>query len=124
MEQLIKGYRQFQKIGIIHRDLKPANIFLQGDQIRIADFGFAICTSENKIQEKFNIGSPLYMPPESLTSNQYSFGSDIWSLGIVFYELLCGKAPWNANTEAELLNRIHQSPIANLIPKHLSQQNS
>ena len=107
-------------MGILHRDIKPANIFLLDDQVRIADFGFATFTSEKKIQEKFNIGSPLYMPPESLLNNEYSFESDIWSLGVVFYEMLLGRAPWAATSERELLSKIMDTPILNLVPTSLS----
>lgn len=65
----MRGYLHLSKLGIVHRDIKPANIFIQKDQLKIADFGFATFLSERRIQEKYNIGSPLYMPPESLMRN-------------------------------------------------------
>ena len=49
----------------------------------------------------YNVGSPIYMPPEALNENKYSFKSDIWALGVIFYEMLTGKTPWKAKTEKE-----------------------
>lgn len=84
--------------GIIHRDLKPANIFLKNDIIKIADFGFAMKHTDSKKYSSYNVGSPVYMPPEALNENKYSFKSDIWALGVIFYEMLTGKTPWRAKT--------------------------
>ena len=53
-------------------------------------------------REKYNVGTPLYMSPEVLNSNFYSRKSDIWSLGIVFYEILQGRPPWEPRNEKEL----------------------
>jgi serine/threonine protein kinase len=64
--------------------LKPANIFLNNGELKIADLGFAVRDSE-KNNNNINVGSPLYMPPEALKFNEYSFKSDIWALGIIFF---------------------------------------
>ena len=70
MQQLVKGYLEFQQRGIIHRDLKPANILItENDQLKIADFGFGIRTEQLPKSSKYNVGSPLYMAPESLKRN-------------------------------------------------------
>jgi len=66
MNQILKGYCNFQNRGIIHRDLKPANIFLKDNTIKIADFGFAMKQSDCKKYSSYNVGSPVYMPPEAL----------------------------------------------------------
>jgi len=63
MNQIISGYNSMHSHGIIHRDLKPANIFLSNDEIKIADFGFAMKQSESKKYSSYNVGSPVYMPP-------------------------------------------------------------
>jgi serine/threonine protein kinase len=78
---------------VLHRDLKPANILLGEGGWKIADFGFAMLT-ENKIKSRYNVGTPLYMPPEALVESIYSPLSDIFSVGIILYELLVGRTPW------------------------------
>lgn len=66
LKQIINGYRSIYSNDIIHRDLKPANIFFSSQQIKIADFGFAVKTSDIKKRETYNVGSPVYMPYEAL----------------------------------------------------------
>jgi serine/threonine protein kinase len=72
------------QLGILHRDLKPANILNNKKNWKIADFGFAIY-SEGDIKTRYNVGTPLYMPPEALVKNIYSPLSDIFSIGVIFY---------------------------------------
>lgn len=69
MEQIIKGYIHFASKDIIHRDLKPANILVSNSELKIADFGFAIKICDAHKYNKYNVGSPLYMAPESLKRN-------------------------------------------------------
>ena len=107
--------------SIIHRDLKPANIFLKSGEIKIADFGFAMKSTDGKKYYSYNVGSPIYMPPEALNENKYSFKSDIWALGVIFYEMLTGKTPWKAKTEKELGRLLNSVPIKKLLPKNISQ---
>ena len=84
MSQIIEGVKHLFAKGILHRDLKPANI-LKGDKCwKIADFGFAIF-ADSKIKSRYNVGTPLYMSPETLIDNVYSPLTDIFSIGIIFY---------------------------------------
>lgn len=98
MNQVINGYNQVNMRSVIHRDLKPANIFLKQGEVKIADFGFAMKQSDCRRYSSYNVGSPVYMPPEALNENKYSFKSDIWALGVIYYEMLTGKTPWRAKT--------------------------
>lgn len=107
MQNIIKGYLQFHAKRIVHRDLKPANILVTAcDHVKIADFGFAIKMEALSKSSKYNVGSPLYMAPESLRKNDYSYKSDIWALGVIFYEMLFSDTPWRAKNEKDLLRKI------------------
>lgn len=118
MDQIIQGYMQIYQKEIVHRDLKPANILItQRDQCKIADFGFAIKASELLKPSKYNVGSPLYMAPESLKRNEYSYKTDLWSVGIIFFEMLTGQTPWKAKTEKQLLKKIQTQRIENVIQR-------
>ena len=116
MGQLLEGYNQLYQHHIIHRDLKPANILMKGEELKIADFGFSIKEREAKNTTKYNVGSPLYMPPESLRRNEYSYESDIWALGVICFEMIYSRTPWSAKTEKELLKKIEAGNIHELIP--------
>ena len=98
VKSLLEGYQNLVDHRVIHRDLKPANILLKNNKIKIADFGFAMKSTDSKKYSSYNVGSPIYMPPEALNDNKYSFKSDIWAIGVIFYELLTGKTPWKAKT--------------------------
>lgn len=83
-------------LEIIHRDIKPANILKSNGVYKLADFGFAIVENEfESIIKKFNVGTPVYMSPETVQFNQYSEKSDIWSLGIVLYLMVYKELPFN-----------------------------
>jgi serine/threonine protein kinase len=99
LRQIVDGYSEISSNRIIHRDLKPANILLKDNKIKIADFGFAMRASDSRKYSSYNVGSPIYMPPEALNDNKYSYKSDIWAIGVIFFELLTGRTPWKAKTE-------------------------
>lgn len=99
MDHCLKGFSYLYEQKIIHRDLKPANLLISEKNIlKIADFGFGIkqCDAANS---KYNVGSPLYMAPESLKRSDYSFKTDIWGIGVIFFQMLTGSTPWTAKTE-------------------------
>lgn len=86
-------------------------MFITKGKIKIADFGFAI--AEKKCNQNFgyNVGSPYYMPPETLKFNQYSFFSDAWAIGVMAYEIIYGKAPWKDKIDAKLFDMIINTPL-------------
>lgn len=98
-KDIVSGLIHIAEGGFIHRDMKLANIFMNGGKALIADFGFAKKHRGPSQKERYNVGSPLYMSPEALKKNMYSIKNDIWSIGIMLYELLHGETPWNCRTE-------------------------
>lgn len=63
LKQIVTGYSEISSNRIIHRDLKPANILIKDKQVKIADFGFAMRSTDSKKYSSYNVGSPIYMPP-------------------------------------------------------------
>jgi serine/threonine-protein kinase ULK/ATG1 len=61
------------------------------------------------------------MPPEALISNKYSHKSDIWAIGVIFFEMLTGNTPWTGRTETELKTKIKTVPIKNILPANISK---
>ncbi|HWQ40008.1 MAG TPA: serine/threonine-protein kinase [Burkholderiales bacterium] len=92
--------------GIIHRDIKPANILLTGDSdIKITDFGAALTITADTTQIS-GIGSPAYMSPEQLKEEPLDHRSDMFSLGVVMYQLLTGHLPFKGSTGYSIVNQI------------------
>ena len=108
--EIISGLRYLYNQGILHRDIKPQNILIHDKTIKISDFGFAKAFEKNDLITTF-CGSPLYMAPEIITSNEYNSLSDIWSLGVVLYELLCKKHPYNCDTKKELWGKFKNNTL-------------
>jgi len=93
--------------GVIHRDIKPSNLMLTTDNdVRIIDFGIAICSDSEVSRIEGIAGSPSYMSPEQVQSEELTPRSDIYSLGAVLYELLTGFRPFRADNLSKLLHQI------------------
>lgn len=92
--QLTQGLCHIHSKGYLHRDIKTANILLKDGIPKIADFGFAIQVENAQGRLPYNVGSPLYMSPEAYTKSEYSYKSDVWGLGVIFYEMLLGSQPF------------------------------
>lgn len=116
MKQIIEGCLYIHQQGVIHRDLKPENVFFTDKShksIKIADFGFAVNMQDSKLISA-NVGSPLYMPHEALTDKKFSTHSDVFALGVMWYELLTGRTPFQAATESELQSMTKKEQIRKL----------
>jgi len=93
--------------GVIHRDIKPSNIMLTiNNDVRIIDFGIAIVSDSEVSRMESIAGSPSYMSPEQVQSEELTPRSDLYSLGAVLYELLTGFRPFRADTLSKLLHQI------------------
>jgi serine/threonine protein kinase len=94
------------KQGVIHRDIKPANIMLSGENdIKITDFGAAL-TSATETTQITGIGSPAYMSPEQVKEQALTHQTDIFSLGVVLYQMLTGKLPFQGNNNYSMIYQI------------------
>uniref|UniRef100_A0A673A0Q7 non-specific serine/threonine protein kinase n=1 Tax=Sphaeramia orbicularis TaxID=375764 RepID=A0A673A0Q7_9TELE len=111
VQQIAQAMKVLQSRGILHRDLKPQNILLCHPErrrssptnicIKIADFGFARHLQTNTMAATL-CGSPMYMAPEVIMSQNYDARADLWSIGTIIYQCLTGKAPFHASTPQEL----------------------
>ena len=94
------------RLGVTHRDIKPANIlFLGNTDIKISDFGAALLTSSDQTQVA-GIGSPAYMSPQQIKEHVLDHRTDIYSLGVVMYQLLSGVLPFQASNNFSLIYQI------------------
>ncbi len=116
-EALDYAHRQ----GVIHRDIKPANIMLLNDgRVKVTDFGIAKAISSSQTKSGVILGTPNYMSPEQINGQPIDGRSDIFSLGVVFFQLLTGRLPFKGRTLTELFVQITQKPhpsVRELNPK-------
>ncbi len=119
MLQILNGFAYAHSNGIIHRDVKPSNIFItKNDQVKILDFGIAklLDDVQNKLTKTgTQIGTAYYMSPEQVKAQELDQRTDIYSLGITFYELLSGFCPYaNSQSEYDVYRRIVEEPLVSL----------
>jgi ligand-binding sensor domain-containing protein/tRNA A-37 threonylcarbamoyl transferase component Bud32 len=130
--QILDALSVIHNAGIIHRDLKPGNIMLvkKGEKknfVKILDFGLAKTQSLSRVTETgIVVGTMCYLSPEQLLNSEYSFASDIYSLGTIFYEMLTGEKAYNGETPLEIMQQMFKTEpkppkaLKNDIPEQLN----
>jgi serine/threonine-protein kinase PpkA len=119
--QVASALQEAHNQGIVHRDLKPANVMMRGGKVPVlTDFGIAreLASHQTRITtENMIVGTPVYMSPEQVTGGEIDVRSDIYSLGIMFYELLVGKAPYLGDNPIQVCMQHLTSPVPVLPPE-------
>jgi serine/threonine protein kinase len=123
LAQVCGALTEAHRHGIIHRDIKPDNIFLtqssEGEVVKVVDFGISKRLVESNMESYYLtakggiLGTPSYMSPERLAGAKYDEKADIYSVGIVFYEMVCGQPPFLFNTVSSrntLWKHINEDP--------------
>ena len=122
--QICRGLQYIHSKNIIHRDIKSQNIFLmKNGKIKIGDFGIAKALTNTKNNATTIIGTPYYFSPEIINGEPYNYKTDIWSLGVVLYEMCCLKLPFESNNIAQLSIKIMKGkydPIPNRYSKNMA----
>ena len=116
MGQITSGIEHAHEKNIIHRDIKPQNILILDDGlVKIADFGIAQALNNNELTQTNSVmGSVHYLPPEQANGTGSTFKSDIYSLGILMFELLIGKVPFKGENAVEIAIKQMKDPIPSI----------
>ncbi|HSD26607.1 MAG TPA: serine/threonine-protein kinase, partial [Vicinamibacteria bacterium] len=118
--QVCRGLDYAHKQGVFHRDVKPANVHVRPDlTVKIVDFGIARLVDSTMTQTGLVLGTPSYIAPEALVGARVDHRADMWAVGVILYELLAGKRPYEADTITSLVYKIVHEPLPPLDPHAL-----
>jgi eukaryotic-like serine/threonine-protein kinase len=108
--QLLMALDYSHKQGVVHRDIKPANLMvIAGLKLKVMDFGIARIESSSMTQTGSVLGTPTHMAPEQLMGQQADARADLWSAGVILYEMLTGHSPFAAETPAAVMHHVLQA---------------
>ena len=121
LRQIARGLREAHKLGVVHRDLKPSNVMLVpeedgGEVVKILDFGIgkllgSTDDDQELTQEGAFLGSPKYIAPEQVNERRVDQRTDVYALGVLAYECLCGRVPFEGQTNLETILAHTTSPV-------------
>ena len=120
VREMARGVERAHAAGIIHRDLKPPNVFLAQcdgiEVVKVLDFGIAKMLSPSRAahlqtQDGFVVGTPAYMSPEQVLGKELGVASDLWQMGIIAFECLTGRRPFDGETLGQLFLGICSAPL-------------
>ncbi len=119
--QISEGLHAAHNSGIVHRDIKPANVIVTADNVvKVLDFGVAKISGVNLTSTGVSLGTVAYMSPEQLCSEKIDARTDIWALGIMFYEMLVGERPYKGDQAPAIIHSVLYADRPNLsMPDHL-----
>lgn len=107
VRQILRGVEYLHSINVIHRDLKLANVFLgENLKVKIGDFGLAIAVKNSEELERAACGTVNYFAPEMLFSTGYSVEVDVWSVGVIMFNLLVGRFPFVGKEPGDIYAKI------------------
>lgn len=106
IDQILSALEHAHRVGVVHRDLKPANVMLTELGIKIMDFGVAHARcAEHSVSEGYIVGTPAYMSPEQALGEGVGEAADVYSVGVMFYRVLTGALPFEADTTLDMLQQ-------------------
>jgi eukaryotic-like serine/threonine-protein kinase len=126
VERVAQALAYAHKQNVVHRDIKPANIMyeLESDTVKVTDFGIARITDSSKTKTGLVLGTPSFMSPEQIAGKRIDGRSDLYSLGVMLFQMLAGVLPFRGESMAELMYKIanEEAPDIRVIRRDLSER--